>query len=76
MLVLEKRQTTKHAVAKGVQQMKKDWLACWKNFLQGKIQQWIERIPEHIKKTIDCGGGNEYKEGLRKKRRRNPDRVH
>jgi hypothetical protein len=41
-----------------------------------KIQEWFERIPEHIKKIIDCKGGSEYKEGLGKKRRRNPDRVH
>jgi hypothetical protein len=71
-----KRQTTKHGVASGVGQMKKDWLECWENLPQEKIQQWIERIPEHIKKIIDCGGGNEYKEGLGKKRTRNPDRVH
>lgn len=61
MLVLEKMQTTKHTVAKGVQQMKKVWLG-WKNLRQEKIQQWIERIPEHIKKTIDCGGGNGHKD--------------
>ena len=56
--------------------MKKDQLECWENLPQKKIQEWIKRIPEHIKKIIDYGGGNEYKEGLGKKRRANPDRVH
>ena len=41
---------------------------------QKKIQEWIERIPEHIKKIIELEGGNEYKEG-RNKRKRNPNRV-
>jgi transposase len=64
-----KRQTTKHGVASGVEQMKKDWLAAWEKLPQTLIQKWIERIPKHIKQIIKCGGGNEYKEG------RNPSRV-
>jgi hypothetical protein len=71
-----RRQTIKHGVAKGVEQMKKDWLEYWKSLPQKKIQEWIERISEHIQKIINYGGGNEYREGLGKKRVRNPDRVY
>lgn len=75
-----KRQTTKHGVPFGIAQMKEDWQKCWKKLPQGKIQEWIERIPAHIQRIIECGGGNEYKEGLgrnteRRKRTRNPARV-
>jgi transposase len=69
-----KKQTTKHGVAMGVEQMKKDWIAAWKKLPQSLIQKWIKRIPEHIKQIIKCRGGNEYREGLGSKRR-NPDRV-
>jgi hypothetical protein len=70
-----KRQTTKGGVASGVEQMKTDWIDCWKKFPQKKIQEWIERIPKHVKEIIRCGGGNEYREGSGK-RKKNPDRVH
>ena len=69
-----KRQTTKHGVASSEKQLKKDWEDCWKKLPQSKIQEWIKRIPEHIKEIIKCGGGNEYKEGSGK-RKRNPDCV-
>jgi transposase len=71
-----KRRTIKHGVASGVEQMKKDWLKAWNDLPIEKIQEWIERIPEHIKKIIDYRGGNKYREGLRKKRSRNPDCVY
>ena len=67
-----KRQTTRKGVASGVEQMRKDWINCWKRLPQSKIQEWIERIPENIQKIIACEGGNEYQ----KERRRNPQRVH
>jgi hypothetical protein len=75
-----KRQTTRKGVAKGKEQMKQDWKDCWAKLPQRKIQEWIERIPEYVQRIIDCGGSNEYKEGLgrdkeRRKRGRNPDRV-
>ena len=69
-----KRQTTKRGIASGVGQMRKDWTDCWRRLPQSKIQQWIERIPDNIQKIIACGGGNEYKEGS-KERKRNPHRV-
>jgi hypothetical protein len=56
--------------------MKEDWTECWDKLPQKKIQEWIERIPEHIQRIIDCEGGNEYKKGLgRSGRKRNPQRV-
>ena len=74
-----KRQTTKHKTALGVEQIKKDWTECWDRLPQRKIQEWIERVPEHIQRIIECSGGNEYKEGLgrdkQKRRARNPQRV-
>ena len=66
-------QTTRKGV-KGKKEMAKRWIQCWKDLPQEKIQEWIERIPEHIQRIIECEGGNEYKEGLG--RTRNPDRVH
>ncbi|KAJ9220690.1 hypothetical protein DTO027B5_2217 [Paecilomyces variotii] len=39
------------------------WLQAWKDLPQSKIQEWISRIPDHIKAVIACDGGNEYKEG-------------
>ena len=54
--------------------MKKDWVECWGRLKQEKIQEWIERIPAHIPKIIDCEGGNEYREGLGRKK--SPNRVH
>jgi transposase len=72
-----KRETTKHGAATSIKQMKEDWRNCWDSLPQRKIQEWIERIPIHIKKIIELEGGNEYKEGVgRRKRKRNTDRVY
>ena len=70
-----KRETTKRGIASGVGQMKKDWLKAWEKLPQKKIQEWIERIPGHIQHIIKYKGGNEYKEGLGRSRKRNTDRV-
>jgi hypothetical protein len=69
-----KRETTKNGPAKGVNQMKEDWIECWDDMAQARIQRWIERIPIHIKRVIELEGGNEYKEG-HGGRRRNSQRV-
>ncbi|RDI85644.1 hypothetical protein Vi05172_g4338 [Venturia inaequalis] len=42
---------------------KKVWENTWKELKQEKIQGWIERIMTHVKKVIECEGGNEYVEG-------------
>ena len=42
------------------------WQAAWQELPQENIQQWIERIPWHVKQIIQLEGGNEYKEGREK----------
>ena len=69
-----KRKTTEKGAATSEKQIREDWIECWKRLLQRKIQEWIERIPEHIQRIIACEGGNEYREGLGR-RKRNPNRV-
>ena len=39
------------------------WKRYWKDLPQKKIQDWIERIPRHIKEVIRQKGGNQYQEG-------------
>jgi len=67
-----KRETTKHGAASSKKQMKEDWVQCWEEIPQEKIQAWVERIPINIQEVIRLEGGNEYQES---KRGRNPDRV-
>jgi hypothetical protein len=42
---------------------KADWITCWEEMPQNKIQDWIERIKRHVDEVILLEGGNEYKEG-------------
>ena len=70
-----KKDTTKGGAATGQKQIRLDWIDCWDNMLQTKIQAWIESIPVHIKEVIALDGGNEYPES-RDGRRRNLNRVH
>ena len=69
-----KKETTKNGPATGQKHMEQDWLECWKNLSQERIQRWIERIPIHVQKVIALEGGNEYQEGTG--RGRNLNRVH
>jgi transposase len=70
-----KRETTKHGAATSKKQMEEDWINCWENISQERIQEWIKRIPEHVQEVIRLDGGNEYKES-KSGRKKNPDRVH
>jgi len=70
-----KRDTTKGGAATRVKQIRVDWIDCWEDMPQTKIQAWIESIPVHIKEVIALDGGNEYPES-RGGRRKNPNRVH
>jgi hypothetical protein len=70
-----KKSTTKHGAPTSKKQLKKDWIECWDNMPQEKIQAWIERIPIHIQEVIKLEGGNEYKES-KPGRKRNSNRVH
>jgi siroheme synthase len=43
--------------------LKEAWIKCWKEMPQERIQQWIERIIEHVQEVIRLEGGNKYREG-------------
>ena len=58
-----KRHTTKHGPITSRAQLKEAWIKCWKEMPQERIQQWIERIIEHVQEVIRLEGGNEYCEG-------------
>lgn len=58
-----KRQTTKRGPITNEKLLKEEWIKCWNDLPQEKIQAWIERIPIHIKEVIRLEGGNEYTEG-------------
>ena len=61
-----KRETTKKGAFTLATALKAAWIKLWREMPQKKIQEWIERIPIHIKEVIRLKGGNEYKEGRRK----------
>lgn len=58
-----KRKTTEKGCPTGKKQMKQDWITCWDEMPQSKIQDWIERIRVYVQEVIKLEGGNEYKEG-------------
>jgi hypothetical protein len=58
-----KRKTTEKGCPTSKKQMKADWLKCWDEMPQSKIQDWVERIYRHVQEVILLEGGNEYKEG-------------
>ena len=70
-----KRETTKGGAPTSKKQLALDWVDCWDDMEQERIQAWIKRIPIHIQEVIRLEGGNEYKE-TKGGRRRNLDRVH
>ena len=41
-----------------------EWVKCWDNMEQERIQHWIERIVRHIQKVIELEGDNNYREGV------------
>jgi hypothetical protein len=58
-----KRETTKKGPLYSAEALKKEWIKCWNEMPQEKIQAWIERIPRHIQEVIACKGANLYQEG-------------
>jgi hypothetical protein len=58
-----KRKTTEKGCPTGKKQIKQDWITCWEEMPQSKIQDWIERIKRHVDEVILLEGGNQYKEG-------------
>ena len=49
-----KRETTKKGAPTTKIAAREAWLTTWDNLPQAKIQAWIKRIPEHIKRIIKC----------------------
>ena len=62
-----KRETTKNSAFTSAAALKAAWIKLWREMPQKKIQDWIKRIPVYIKEVIRLKGGNEYKEGRKKR---------
>ena len=58
-----KRRTTRRGAISIRKLAEKAWVQCWKELPQRLIQQWIRRIPRHIKEVIRLNGDNYYHEG-------------
>jgi hypothetical protein len=59
---MKKRTTRKGAIS--VHKLaEKAWVQCWRELPQSLIQQWIRRIPRHIKELIRLNGDNCYHKG-------------
>jgi transposase len=58
-----KRRTTARGAPASRKEAEKAWTQAWEDLPQKKIQEWIERIPHHIKQICQLEGGNEYPEG-------------
>jgi hypothetical protein len=58
-----KRRTTRRGAISVRKLAEKAWVRCWGELPQNLIQQWIRRIPRHIKKVIRLKGDNCYHEG-------------
>ena len=43
----------------------KKWTKCWEEVPQEILQRYVDRVREHMKRVIECEGGNEYEEGLK-----------
>ena len=64
-----KRTTIKRGLLTSRAAAEKAWLRAQQDLKQWRIQQWIKRIPCHIKKVIELKGGNDYREGAEEKQR-------
>jgi len=55
--------TTYKGAATAAKKAEKEWIKCWKDLEQDRIQRWIERIVQHVKKVNYLLGDNCYREG-------------
>ena len=53
-----KRETTKKGPSTNKERLRKDWIKCWNDMPQEKIQTWTEKILVHIKEIIAFDGNN------------------
>jgi hypothetical protein len=58
-----KRTTTQKGAPTNRKTATKDWIKCWDDMKQERIQRWIERIVRHVKQVNELHGGNNYREG-------------
>jgi hypothetical protein len=58
-----KKRTTRKGAISICKLAEKAWVRCWRELSQSLIQQWIRRIPRHIKEVIRLKGDNCYHEG-------------
>ena len=63
-----KRRTIARGAPATKRGLKRAWVQAWKDLPQLQIQEWIQRIPYHLKEIIRLQGGNEFKEGNQHKR--------
>jgi hypothetical protein len=71
-----KRDTTKKGAPQSRVDAMKKWGNCWENDIpQEVLQGYVDRIREHIKRVIECEGGNKYKEGLKTREALRKERV-
>jgi transposase len=61
-----KRETTNKSPCNNKKELREQWVKCWEEMPQEKIQAWIERIERHVKEIIRLEGGNAYQEGRMK----------
>lgn len=70
-----KRETTE----KGAPQTRADgvrkWKNCWNEVPQEVLRGYVDRIREHMKRVIECEGGNEYEEGLKTRETKRKERI-
>jgi hypothetical protein len=70
-----KRDTTKKGAPQSRADAVRKWNACWEEVSQEVLQQYVDRIREHMKRVIECEGGNEYEEGLKTRETLKRERV-
>ena len=68
-----KRETTKQGLITSEAKLREEWIKCWKEMSQEKIQAWIEAVYCHVQEIIKYEGDNLYKEG--RKKRQSKQRV-
>jgi hypothetical protein len=61
-----KKEIIKRGAISNKKKLRARWERCWEDLPQKMIQEWIERIPYHIKEIIRYKGSNKYKEGRKK----------
>jgi len=70
-----KRDTTKKGAPQSRAEGIRKWNKSWEEVPQEVLQRYVDRIREHIKRVIECEGGNEYEEGLKTREALRKERI-